>query len=32
MTTEMSIVHEIAETVSQYEEQLLYDVESHSHN
>ena len=28
---EMSIIHEIAETVSQYEEQLLYDVESHHH-
>lgn len=28
---EMSIVHEIAETISQYEEELLYDVESHHH-
>lgn len=31
MTTEMSIIHDIAETVNQYEEQLLYDVESHNH-
>lgn len=29
--TELSIIHEIAETVSQYEEELLYDVESHHH-
>lgn len=29
--SELSIIHEIAETVSQYEEQLLYDVESHHH-
>jgi len=28
---EMSIIHEIAEIVSQYEEGLLYDVESHHH-
>lgn len=28
---EMSIIHEIAETVSQYEEELLYDVESNYH-
>lgn len=28
---EMSIIHDIAETVSQYEEQLLFDVESHHH-
>lgn len=28
---EMSIIHEIAETVSQYEEELLFDVESHHH-
>lgn len=29
--TELSIIHEIAETVSQYEEELLYDVESNHH-
>ena len=28
---EMSIIHEIAETVSQYEEELLFDVESNYH-
>ena len=28
---ELSIIHEIAETVSQYEEELLYDVESNYH-
>ena len=31
MATEMSIIHHISETVNQYEEQLLYDVESHNH-
>ena len=29
--SELSIIHEIAETVSQYEEELLYDVESNYH-
>ena len=29
--TELSIIHEIAETVSQYEEELLFDVESNYH-
>ena len=29
--SEMSIIHDIAETVSQYEEELLFDVESHYH-
>lgn len=29
--SELSIIHETAETVSQYEEELLYDVESHHH-
>lgn len=29
--SELSIIHEIAETVNQYEEQLLYDVESNHH-
>lgn len=28
---EMSIIIEIAETVSQYEKELLFDVESHHH-
>ena len=28
---EMSIIIEIAETVNQYEEELLFDVESHHH-
>ena len=27
----MSIIHDIAETVSQYEEKVLYDEESHHH-
>ena len=31
MATEMSIIHHISKTVNQYEEQLLYDVESHNH-
>ena len=31
MATEMSIIHDIAETVSQYEEKSLYDEESHHH-
>lgn len=31
MITEMSIIHDIAETVSQYEEKSLYDEESHHH-
>lgn len=29
--SELSIVHDIAETVSQYEEELLFDVESNYH-
>lgn len=28
---EMSIIHDISKTVSQYEEELLFDVESHRH-
>ena len=31
MATEMSIIHDIAKTVSQYEEKLLYNEESHHH-
>ena len=28
---EISIIHDISKTVSQYEEELLFDVESHRH-
>lgn len=28
---EMSIVHEIAKTISKYEEEVLFDVESYNH-